>query len=160
MTMNIASDKQLAFIDRLSAEKKVEVVANENMTTAEASALISSLLAAPTPANPDKPDQTGIYRDDAGEVYKVQQSKTTGNLYAMKLTPIGGNRLSEDGKVVHWTFVYEMGAIKRLTRGMRLTLAQAQAFGIQYGVCIVCGKTLTDAKSIARGIGPVCGKRV
>ncbi len=32
--------------------------------------------------------------------------------------------------------------------------------GRHTGQCIMCGKTLTDPESIARGIGPVCGGRV
>lgn len=32
----------------------------------------------------------------------------------------------------------------------------ALAYGKQFGVCACCSRTLTDPKSIARGIGPVC----
>lgn len=42
----------------------------------------------------------------------------------------------------------------------RLTLEQAQEFGRLYGVCGICGATLTDETSIAAGIGPVCAGRL
>jgi hypothetical protein len=32
----------------------------------------------------------------------------------------------------------------------------ARAFGKAWGICTVCGRTLTDDDSIARGIGPIC----
>lgn len=34
----------------------------------------------------------------------------------------------------------------------------AVAFGKAWGVCTVCGRTLTDDQSIARGIGPICAE--
>jgi hypothetical protein len=32
----------------------------------------------------------------------------------------------------------------------------SQMFGIQLGICGICGSPLTDPESIARGIGPIC----
>lgn len=34
--------------------------------------------------------------------------------------------------------------------------AAAVAYGKKYGQCAVCGRTLTDAKSVELGIGPIC----
>jgi hypothetical protein len=34
----------------------------------------------------------------------------------------------------------------------------AIAYGKQFGVCCCCGRELTDPKSVAKGIGPVCEK--
>ncbi|HEY2245689.1 MAG TPA: DUF6011 domain-containing protein [Xanthobacteraceae bacterium] len=34
----------------------------------------------------------------------------------------------------------------------------AVAFGKAWGICTVCGRTLTDDQSIARGIGPICAE--
>jgi hypothetical protein len=93
------------------------------------------------------------------EIYKVQVSKTSGNPYAKRLERIGGDRLSETDQVVNWDFVYAPGAVRALTPAMRMTLAEAQAFGIRFGICCVCGAFLSDAKSVANGIGPVCARR-
>lgn len=88
----------------------------------------------------------GMYRKD-GVIFKVQLAvHGSGKPYAKRLD--------------HGTFIYEVGAINRLTAENRMTLDQAEEFGKLYGICCVCGATLTDEKSIARGIGPVCAGRV
>ncbi len=100
----------------------------------------------------------GIYRTAAGDIFKVQISRQSGHPYAKRLQPIGGQRLSEAGERVQWEFVYAPGAIYALQPEMQMTLAEAKAFGIQYGICCVCGAFLKDAASVERGIGPVCRK--
>jgi len=37
--------------------------------------------------------------------------------------------------------------------------AAAKAYGIRTGVCCVCNATLTNAESIARGVGPICAEK-
>jgi hypothetical protein len=91
--------------------------------------------------------EDGIYRAPDGTIYKVQIAKQgSGQLYAKRLH-------LTDGK---GTFVYVAGAIHTLRADWRMTLEQAAEFGKLYGVCIRCGRDLTDEESIARGIGPVC----
>lgn len=162
----------------------------ENMTTAQASKFITELMArpryvaavapvvvaavaaagapvvpmttdaaAPAPA-PAPVAEVGMYRNAAGDLFKVQRSKTTDKLYAKALTPIGGSRLTDADTVVKFEFVYAPAAVFTLTAADRLTLEEAKAFGIRYGVCCVCGATLVDAKSVAAGIGPVCAGRI
>jgi hypothetical protein len=153
-----ASDKQMAFIARLSSERGQ--VAPDLLTKASASALISALLGSPAPRSASAGvTAAGMYRDAAGAIFRVQESKT-GNLYAKALVQIGGERLTESNDVVRWEFEYAAGAVRSLSDAQRLTLADAKAFGIQYGVCCVCGLTLKDAKSVAAGIGPVCAKKM
>jgi hypothetical protein len=102
----------------------------------------------------------GMYQNPTGEIFKVQISKTSGQPYAKKLQPIGGARLVDaTGEAVNFEFVYTPGAIRSLTPEMAMTLEAAQAFGLRFGVCCVCGAFLKDAKSVANGIGPVCAKR-
>lgn len=107
---------------------------------------------------PDKPapaaaavariSDDGIYRTETGTIYKVQYAKNgSGNLYAKRLDPDAG------------TFTYEPGAIHRLRADQRMTFEDAAAFGELYGICCACGRDLTDETSIARGIGPICGKK-
>jgi len=86
----------------------------------------------------------GMYRTPDGSTYKVQKSQQ-GNLYAKKLTASG--------------FEYETGAIRKLEKDHRMTLAQAKEYGALYGTCCVCGRTLTDEGSISAGIGPVCAAK-
>jgi len=101
----------------------------------------------------------GMYRTAAGDIFKVQLSKTTGFPYALRLAATGGNRLAEAGDVVHFEFVYAPGAVRALDPAMRMTLEDAMEFGVKTGTCCVCGIRLKDAQSVARGIGPTCAKR-
>lgn len=58
------------------------------------------------------------------------------------------------------SFKYEGKApLYFLKPSMRLTIEEAQAFGKLYGVCCLCGRTLTNELSIHLGIGPICGRR-
>lgn len=84
----------------------------------------------------------GMYKvGDA--IYKVQRAVNgSGHLYAKRLH--GG------------TFVYEVGAMARLRPEFKMTLEDAKKWGALYGTCCVCGRVLTDERSIAAGIGPVC----
>lgn len=164
---SFATDRQAAFITRLTTERGVPAVETSTMSREQATRLITQLLAMPRATMPtiDAPavisvTECGMYRTADGSIYKVQKSKEAGHLYAKKLTPIGGQRLSEEDKVVRWEFAYERGALRALTPAMRMTLDDAKTFGIQFGVCCVCGAFLKDAKSVASGIGPVCAKRV
>ena len=98
--------------------------------------------------------EDGMYRLPNGDILKVQHAvHGSGRQYAKRLVPpaeFGGKA----------EFEYAPGAIRTLTADHRMTLEDAKAFGALYGTCCVCGRTLTDEKSIAAGIGPVCGKRV
>ena len=162
-----ASPKQVAFLTSLVAERNQSAIvggpvveAGENLAALSAktaSELITALLACPKQgaASPAEPLEVGMYRNESGEIFKVQESKT-GNRYAKKLVQISGERLTEEGETVSFEFEYAPGAVRSLTAAMRLSLEEAKAFGLKFGVCCVCGKTLTEATSVARGIGPVC----
>jgi len=47
--------------------------------------------------------------------------------------------------------------MKQLNTAPEATFAH---YGLETGECGICGKTLTDPESIARGIGPVCNSRL
>lgn len=95
--------------------------------------------------------EEGMYRDADGTIFKVQKAvHGSGRLYAKRLVQVGES----------WKFEYDKGAVYRLTSDDRMTLEQAKEFGALYGTCCVCGRTLTDERSIEAGIGPVCGGRV
>lgn len=91
----------------------------------------------------------GMYRLPDGAIAKVQRAvHGSHQLYAKQLDTDTG------------LFDYVPGLIRRLRPEHRMTVEEAGAFGLLYGRCIVCGRTLTDEKSIAAGIGPVCASRV
>lgn len=107
-----------------------------------------------------KVTEPGIYaKDDV--VYKVQLTKDKERLYAKKLvalTDYQGDRLTENDERVRWSWEYANGAIYQLQVTDRMNEADARDFGLRFGICANCGKRLTVADSIEKGIGPVCIK--
>lgn len=173
-----ASAKQVAFIVRLLAERDIAGTKyagwNEEIAAAvssvKASDAIGDLLnrdrktvsaptilwSAPKPVVAAESLSEGMYRRAAdGEVFKVQKSKTSGNLYAKQLTIYTDENGTKSG-----SFEYAAGAIRTLKASDRMTLDQAKAFGHEHVVCCACGRTLTNPESIAAGIGPICGGRL
>lgn len=93
----------------------------------------------------------GLYRNKDGTVYQVRRSRTSGHLYALKVT--------------EGTTEYAGSApLADLTLHMRLSSEEAveiaRAYGQSTGICYVCGRRLTTAQSIEQGIGPVCRSRM
>ena len=141
----LASDKQVAFINSLLSERVFSgEVDFATLTSKGASDLIGQLLNAPKQV---ATLSVGMYQLANGDIYRVQESRETGRLYAKRLDLING-------------FEYDKGAIYTLKASDRMTLEQAKLFGVETGFCCVCGIFLTDPKSVANGIGPVCAKRV
>jgi hypothetical protein len=98
--------------------------------------------------------EKGYYLLD-GVVHAVVSGRESGNLYAKKLIIESG----WDGvKRARWE--YSRGGIFRCVPAARLTLAEAKALGHLHGFCMICGKPLTDVKSVEAGIGPVCLKKL
>lgn len=145
----LASERQRDFLRNLVKQKVGQKDLLEawlaTLTSKEASAEIDRLLKLPN--LPKAVVEIGIYQNEKGDIYRVQPSKQGGGRYAKKLLFTGG-----------WE--YEQGAIYKLKPEQKLTLEQAKAFGTATGLCCVCGAFLTDPKSVAEGIGPVCAKRV
>lgn len=108
---------------------------------------------------PTEPVTHGMYRltekrgsYETGSIFKVQKAvHGSGNLYAKILVVDAPG----DGH-----FEYAPGAIRLVTVADRMTADEAAEWGRLYGMCIVCSATLTDEKSIAAGIGPICAGRV
>lgn len=146
-----ASEAQRRFVRDLLASRIWDQPVNlDGLSRATASALITALQSAPRKAS-ERASRTvtvteaGMYRTADGRIYRVQPSRDSGHLYAKRLCEGGG-------------FEYAPGAVYFLTPADRMTLAQAQAYGVETGVCCVCGAFLTDPKSVERGIGPVCAR--
>lgn len=96
--------------------------------------------------------EDGMYVLD-GSIYKVQHAvHGSGKQYAKLLVPpaVEGERAQFD---------YAPGMVAKLRPEHRMTLEQAKEFGCTYGTCCVCGRTLTDERSIEAGIGPICAEK-
>lgn len=130
------------------------------LTKAGASKLIDLLQTMPEHNRPTMPRgnahyapvEDGFYtlidpetNGDTDRVIKVQTSPNSGRQYAKEL----------DVNTSEWN--YRPGLIKFVRdEGVALTLDKAKELGQLYGVCVRCGRTLTDENSIAAGIGPIC----
>jgi hypothetical protein len=104
--------------------------------------------------------EDGMYCLNGNEIFKVKWNQAKSNMYAERLVVIdsqtGGIRKGGHVKV---KFVYERGAIMKLSPSDKMTYEQAKEFGALYGTCVNCGRLLTNELSIALGIGPICGRR-
>lgn len=106
----------------------------------------------------------GVYFKD-GAVIKVQKAvHGSGHLYAKRLVldvmNISDMRHQDADPEYQARWEYTLGLINTLTVADKMTLEQAAEFGRLYGVCCVCGATLTNETSIELGIGPVCRSRL
>lgn len=139
-----ASEKQINYIISLAGSRGVELSVDfDTLTGKEASTMIENLMAMPKAF---AVVEEGMYRK-GDAIFRVKRS-LSGNLYAMRLN------------VIEMAFEYEAGAISKLTKQDKMTLEEAKAFGVETGFCCVCARFLTDEKSVANGIGPVCAKKV
>lgn len=102
------------------------------------------------PINVNPVTEVGMYEHDQ-VIYRVKLSKQ-GRLYAMRFAPLAPMKSER--------FVYAKGVINDITADERMTVEQVAKLGLQFGICCVCGAELTDEKSVAQGIGPVCIKKV
>lgn len=160
--VKMASDKQVAYVSTLLAEREVpqdleEIAALESWTSEQASELIRGLKVAPR-----KP------RDEAVQVfpnvpdgrYAIPNSSGKGDLVFWKVwTRRDGSRgvdlqISDDYLPV--ARAQAQGVLERIALDPKEASAQ---YGKEIGSCGVCGRTLTDETSREIGIGPVCRRR-
>lgn len=114
---------------------------------------------AASPARRTEFVETGMYRVDL-RIFKVLPSRNSDRHYAKELTGFhweGGQPVADGGGALR--FVYAKGAMALIGKEHRMSDAQAREFGRIVGACVVCGKLLTDPKSIEAGIGPVCADK-
>lgn len=148
-----ATDRQLAFIAKLAAERNK--VVDTVSTRKQASDVIERLLALPKPVAVAAPANTvdasleaNTFHKLGDDYFRVVANQYSGRLYAQKWNSFA----RRFGKAPR--------AIFDLSAETLATEADAAQFGQQFGVCGICGRTLTDPPSVARGIGPVCVKRL
>lgn len=116
--------------------------------------MISRLKSAPyANANgsaPSSEPEEGLYK--VGEVvYKVQKAKAngTGKAYAKVMSP-------EDGS---FSYVGRK-PFPSLTEETKMGREEAGRYGKLYGICIRCGRDLTDEFSIETGLGKICYEKM
>jgi hypothetical protein len=153
-----ATEKQESFLRSLIAQKLPDADADGLLATltspAMASALIDSLKAAPRPEQATSKStelEDGIYRNTAGEIFKVYHTVHGANQQVAKKLVISG----DEGR---FEYVGKSG-LRGLTSEHKMTLEQAKEFGQVYGMCCSCGATLTNETSIEAGIGPICAAK-
>lgn len=106
------------------------------------------------PVQPSTPSELedGIYfleYNGKARIFKVIHAvHGSGRQYAKEL----------DTETGEW--VMAPGYVRRFTPADKMDLAKAQEFGHLYGLCVRCGRTLTDEGSIAAGIGPICAGKM
>jgi Family of unknown function (DUF6011) len=98
----------------------------------------------------------GVFRRD-GRIYVVKPNKEKTRCYAKEIIE-SPPRMTEAGEVVDFETVYRPGLVYNLQESDRWPLADAAKFLTKYARCIVCGRHLKAAKSVATSIGPVCSK--
>jgi hypothetical protein len=159
MTTAPATDRQVSYLTALLRRVAADgmtptlthaanaIAAAGPLTKAEASAAISDakavLDAAPAPAAKRTAVPEGFYLA-GGDVARVVPTKDGQRTYAKRLDPRTGR----------WEYVG--GLVSRLTEDDALTVGEAAERGRHWGRCMFCGLELSDADSVARGIGPIC----
>jgi len=115
---------------------------------------------------PELPD--GVYRDPkSSKIYKVKKAvhgsglKVAHQLIIEEEVSVidNSNRYEHDVikiKKPVGRFKYVGLASKHVTLNWKLSLEEAKKWGVLYGVCCNCGRTLTKEESIQAGIGPIC----
>lgn len=154
----VATEKQVDLITKLTSEKDwtnapvaapiQEMLAGVELSRKEASAIIDMMFKLPSTKKFVKVTDGFYILNDT--IYKVQTSPTTGNTYAKKLVT----------DIISTEFVYAPGMVTKLAKAEKLTLELAKKYGKLYGMCVICGRTLTNEQSIADGIGPICGNKL
>ena len=160
-----ATEKQLAFIDRLVAERDttpleggilgerlLDVGGGKFVSKQEASDLIDNLTRLPKieTAQRTKIDD-GIYvlGDDTYKI--VHAVHGSGKQYAKKLV--------QGATTGTWSWKYVgREPLTRIRSEHRMTQEQAAEFGKLYGICVRCAADLTREQSIHVGYGPTCAK--
>lgn len=132
--------------------KACSIVENVNRITANTLPVLipADEYISPTPKEsappPFEPVETGVYEMD-GEVYRVKWNKSETRRYAEKMT----------GQKGRWVFA--KGAMALLRPEHKVSLERAKEYGQKTGVCMMCGRLLTNPTSVAEGIGPICAGR-
>lgn len=127
----------------------------------------------------DKNGVTSLANLSSTEVSKVINTLKPADYLPQQITETGAYRFNgrvvsvrignQSGKWQVWEYNKELGKwgydfkktwiLAHLTPAMRLSLEEAIKISAQTGTCVHCGRTLTDLKSVAGGMGKVCADK-
>ena len=153
------SEKQINFVKKLSQDKLggIELLTNvlqeqkvnavEELSKQVVSGLINTLLAKED--TPVTVTEVGAYLYE-GEIYSLRIGVESRKWQVWSYDENAKKYLRNDSL---------LPLLKKIQPANRLTLEQAIKRSVQTGVCCHCGRTLTQLKSVAGGIGPICAKR-
>lgn len=173
---SLAANKAMAEDDRAEAERYLAAhdAGERAMSFDWARSFIEGWKNAPVRTDrkqtaPSRVTEDGMYRNpETQEIFKVQFPRADiqrgirdpQHLYAKALEIVTDAERDADGKVTKPAkvrFNYVSGLVKTVRPEWRMTLAEAKAFGVLYGVCMDCGRVLSREQSINAGVGPTCG---
>ena len=161
--MRPVTEKQIKFIARLVAERDTAVIEEQvqdarnaimrqSFSSADASALIDSLLDQPRAAEEPTADdiEGGVY-EDGDDLYRVYFGQKSGRMLAKQV------EIDYDGST---TYHYAGAASRVLSaKARRLSVDEIGHLGVLTGQCLICGRRLDDPESVDRGIGPTCASK-
>jgi hypothetical protein len=151
-----ATDKQLAFVRTLLAERTgnpaAEAIRNTlnearlvaPMTAALVSECITALLEIPKEAPVEV--EAGVYVLANGNLARVYFGQQSGSMLLKE--------------VVDGDLEYRGKAERFLAGSRKATIEEVGNWGRATGTCLVCSRRLDDPESVDRGIGPVCYARM
>lgn len=178
LTPHPASEKQIAFLSRLTSERDTsgitEMLRKARLSAVEgtfdkrsASALIDALLDCPKAETASLPEpEAGVY-ENGGTLYRVYKGQQSGRMLVSRIdydTAVVPGGEESDGEPVpsveNVSYDYLGLAARNLpATATRLSLEQVGGLGKEFDHCLVCGRRLDDPDSVDRGIGPVCASK-
>lgn len=153
-----ASDKQVNFIKSLIEQKGATDIEVEGISKADASKAIEDLL-----ARPNAPVKAEDQIDVPAGRYAIDSEDGHTSFYHVDRP--------EHGKWAGFTFVKLQvgGSVQRLSQKMGKAILKrieeagpkeaSIRYGMELGVCGVCGRDLTNEESRKAGIGPICANK-
>ena len=163
-TNGAATEPQLNFIASLLAKPQIQEIdrirfeaeLTREVTKRRASEIIGELKAVVATATPvqnsssDEAAAEGVYELN-GTFYAVRPTRSNpARRYAHKA-------IITDSSV---NFEYSKGTVYHLGNARRLDVDEVEALSLQFSRCFLCGRVLKAKESKARGIGPVCAKKI
>lgn len=159
VTIPAATEKQVAYINKLCADRQLDAPDTSALTRRSASKLIDALRATPLPAKPVAPiaapvpdgyyaiDGTGSQPVDFYRVNTPTSGWWSGYTFVSQVVGGQGDHPVRDRN----RRANIIRSIQKATPS-----AAAERYGQEIGRCGICNRTLTDETSRAIGVGPDC----
>lgn len=156
-----ASAAQITFIESLLISKETgrwhqiyDLCSRAGVTKGQASDIITGLKECADKVIEGVEGYYSIGEDFYHLMPSVKHGKTYWRLYKLYVYKTYGGQAK-----VKWSAIkYGASAVVFTAGHQAMTLAQAAEYGHAHGHCLRCGKALSDPKSVAAGVGPVCAK--